>query len=82
MTINKLNRFVKWALAGSFAITIAGWGALNWYLWCWGWNIYTIVGITFTTVIASLILGICTGIYAIVQSALKHKIVTMEQILS
>jgi MFS superfamily sulfate permease-like transporter len=81
MTVNKLNNIVKWGLAVAFAVTIAGWGGLNWYLWCWGWHIYTIVGITFTTVIASLLTGIFTGIYAIIQSALKYKIVTMEQVL-
>jgi MFS superfamily sulfate permease-like transporter len=81
MTINKLNRFVKWALAVSFATTIAGWGALNWYLWCWGWNIYTIVGITFTTVMASLLLGVSLGVYSVIRALVKQKIVTMEQIL-
>jgi len=81
MTISKLNKIVKWALAGSFAITIAGWGALNWYLWCWGWHIYTIVGITFTTVMASLLLGVSLGVYSVIRALVKQKIVTMEQIL-
>ena len=82
MTINKLNKFVKWGLVIVFALMIAAWGSLVWYLWHWGWHIYTILGIAFTTVIASLLTGIFTGIYAIIQSAIKHKIVTVEQVLS
>lgn len=81
MTINKVNNIVKWGLSISFALMIAGWGCLVWYLWNWGWHIYTIIGITFTTVMASMLTGIFTGVYAIIQSALKHKFVTLEQLL-
>lgn len=81
MTVKKIDKIVRWGLMITFAITVAGWGGLVWYLWNWGWHIYTIVGITFTTVMAALLTGIFTGVYAIIQSALKHKIVTLEQVL-
>jgi hypothetical protein len=82
MPILVVNIICKITGAAALLITASGWCVFLQLLhsdFIVGY--YELTAVAFINIVSSLILGVCVGVYSLIKTAVKHKLVTMDQVL-